>query len=182
MQPLHVDAFEVDSPNVKYRCRRPCARARASRLREWFVQCNSPTCAASCAARSTSSPRTTTRRPTCRCAVARRCARAIDSSHHAPCHPHHPRGRRRHTLRHRARHRRPRHPHALRCAPFASNLRTPPTPAPPRTRHAACRRLRLRRPRRHLPCRHRRLTRTLTLTQVAVRKTIEYQFRTQVTP
>ena len=179
MQPLHVDAFEVDSPNVKYRCRR--ARARASRLCEWFVQCSSPTCAASCAARSTSSRRTTTRRPTCRCAVARRCARAIDSSHLAPCHhPCHRRARRRHPLRHRARHRRPRHPHALRRAPLASNLRTPPTPAPPRTCHVACHRLRRRRPRRHLPRRRRRLSLTPTLTQVAVPKKIEYQFRTQV--
>ena len=107
------------------------ARARPSRLCERFVQCSSPTCAASCAARSTSSRRTTTRRPTCRCAVARRCARAIDSSHHAPCHPHHRRARRRQPLRHRARHRRPRHPHALRRAPLTSNLRTPPTPVPP---------------------------------------------------
>jgi hypothetical protein len=65
---------------------------------------------------------------------------------------------------------------------LAAILRTPPTPAPPRTRHAACHRLRCCRPHRHLPRRRRRrLSLTPTLTQVAVPKKIEYQFRTQAT-
>ena len=68
MQALHVDAFEVDSPNVKYRYShtgpphrrrtRGCAHSHPAPLL--------------CAARTTSSRRTSTSRPTCRCATAKR--------------------------------------------------------------------------------------------------------------
>jgi len=70
---------------------------------------------------------------------------------------------------------------ARSAARSAAIHRTPPMPVPPRTRHGACHRPRRCRPRRHLPRRRRRrLTLTPTLTQVAVPKKIEYQFRTQV--
>ena len=178
MQPLHVDAFEVDSPNVKYRCRRrtgptltPVRAVCAMQLTHLrrFVRSAEYI-------ESTYNYETTD--------VQMRSGKAVRARHRQlsprtlpPSPP-------------------PRSPAATSAPPRSPPPPAPPARSPPRTsylqpphatdasattRHGACHRPRCCRPRRHLPRRRRRrLSLTLTLTQVAVPKKIEYQFRTQV--